>query len=91
MDDVLQFLEESYIDIVFVLTNYTDQLQPLDLNNKSAKDILKAKFQQWCTDQIFGDVPLKPVIFSMHIMKPLGAQWLMEFSSYMDANPDIIQ
>ena len=26
----------------------------------------------------------------MHIMKPLGAQWLIEFSSYMDANPDII-
>ena len=49
-DDVLQLLEESYIDIV----NCTDQLQLLDLSiNKSAKDFLKAKFQQWYSDQIF--------------------------------------
>ena len=27
----------------------------------------------------------------MHVMKPLGAQWLIQFSSYMDANPDIIR
>ena len=93
---MLQLLEESYVDIVFVPSNCTDQLQPLDLSvNKSAKDFLKAKFQQWYTDQIFeqqqDDMPLKPVTFPMHIMKPLRAQWLIEFSSYMDANPDIVR
>ena len=36
-------------------------------------------------------MPLKPVTFPMHIMKPLGVQLLVEFSSYMDANPDIIR
>ena len=76
--------------------NCTDRLQPLDLSiNKSAKDFLKAKFQQWYSDQIFeqqkDNVPLKPVTFPMHVMKPLGAQWLIQFSSYMDANPDIIR
>ena len=95
-DDVLQLLEENYIDVAFVPPNCTDRLQPLDLSiNKSAKDFFKAKFQQWYSDQIFeqqkDDVPLEPVTFPMHMMKPLGAQWLIQFSSYMHANPDIIR
>ena len=74
---MLQLLEENYIDVIFVPPNCTDQLQPLDLSmNKSAKDLLKAKFQQWYSDQIFeqkDDVPLEPVTFPMHVMKPIGA------------------
>ena len=47
-DDVLQLLEQSFIDVVFVPPNCTDQLQRLDLSvNKSAKDFLRGKFQQW--------------------------------------------
>ena len=36
-------------------------------------------------------MPLEPVTFPMHMMKPLGAQWLIEFSSYMHVNPPIIR
>ena len=43
-DEVLQLLEDNFIDVVFVPLNCTDQLQPLDLSvNKSAKDIFKEK------------------------------------------------
>jgi len=94
-DDVLQLLEESFIDVVFVPLNCTDQLQPLDLNvNKSAKDYLRGKFQQWYSDKIFDQQEdgstLQPVTFPMHVMKPLGAQWLIEFYSYMQDHADIV-
>lgn len=42
-DEVLKLLEDSNVDVVFVLPNHTDRLQPLDLSvNKSAKDYLKS-------------------------------------------------
>jgi len=51
-DDLLQLLQENFIDVVFVPTNFTDQLQPLDLSvNKSVKDYLRGKFQQWYSDK----------------------------------------
>ena len=58
-DDVLQLLEESYIDMVFVLPNCTDQLQLLDQLLQLldycyliCQRLLKAKFQQWYADHI---------------------------------------
>ena len=77
-DDIWQLLEQSFIDVVFVPPNCTDQLQPLDLSvNKSAKDFLRGKFQHWYSDKIFDQYEdgstLQPVTFPMHVMKPLGA------------------
>jgi len=95
-DEVLKLLEDSNVDVVFVLPNCTDRLQPLDISvNKSAKDYLKSQFQQWYSDQIFeqhnDDTPLQRVKFPMQVMKPLGAQWMIDFYSYMQHNPDSSQ
>ena len=94
-DDVLQLLEQSFIDVVFVPPNCTNQFQPLDLSvNKSAKEFLRGKFQQWYSDKIFDlrkdGSTLQPVTFPMHVMKPLGAHWLLEYYSYTEDHPDII-
>ena len=94
-DDILQLLKQSFIDVVFVPPNCTDQLQPLDLSvNKSTKEFLRGKFQQWYLDKIFDQrkdgSTLQPVTFPMHVMKPLGAHWLLEYYSYMQDHPDIV-
>jgi len=88
-------LKDSNIDVVFVPPNCTDMLQLLDLSvNKSAKDYLKSRFQQWYSDQIFEQhndrTSLQPVKFPMQVMKLLGAQWMIDFYSYMQSNPDIV-
>ena len=45
--EVLELLEENHIYVVFVPSNCTDKLQPLDLSvNKPAKDHLWQKFHK---------------------------------------------
>ena len=76
--DVLQILEHNNIDVISVPPNCTGSLQPLDLSvNKSAKDFLGSKFEQWYAQQIFEQGNLIPIKFPMTLMKPLGAQWVM--------------
>ena len=51
--DVIKLLDHHGIDIVYVPANCTGELQPLDLSvNKSVKDIIKQRFQEWYADQI---------------------------------------
>ena len=93
-DEVLQLLEDSFIDVVSVPPNCTDQLQSLDLSvNKSAKDFLKRKFREWYSDEIFDQneegSTLKPVTFPMHVMKPIGLEWLKDFYACIKNNADI--
>ena len=91
-DDVLQVLEDHNIDVISVPPNCTDSLQPLDPSvNKSAKDFLRSKFEQWYAQQIFEQGDLMPIKFPMTLMKPLGAQWVMELYSYMLNHPEIIR
>ena len=91
-DNVLQVLEDNDIDIIYVPPNCTNSLQPLDLSvNKSAKDFLKRKFKQWYAQQIFEQGDVIPIKFPMNMMKPLGAQWLMELHSYLLNHPDNIR
>ena len=91
-DDVLQVLEDHNIDVISVPPNCTDSLQPLDLSvNKSAKDFLRSKFEQWYAQQIFEQGDLIPIKFPMTLMKPLGAQWVMELYSYMLNHPEIMR
>ena len=51
---MLNLLEANHVDTVFILANYTDHLQPLDLSiNKPAKDFLRGKFEERYAAQIF--------------------------------------
>ena len=95
--NVLQLLEENHVDIVFVPPNCTDRLQPLDLSvNKPGKDFLRDKFQQWYSDKVFdqlckNEASLEPIKFPLQVMKPLGAQWIMELHAHMLTKPEIIK
>ena len=78
--------------MVFVPTNCTDQIQPLDLSfNKPAKDFLKRKFEEWYSEQIFIDGATAPFNFSLDVMKPICAQWIKDLYKYISDHPDIIQ
>ena len=75
-DRILQLLEDNNIDTVFVPPNCTGELQPMDLSvNKSVKDLLRAKFQEWYASEVFSSYQgsgsqIEPVKFPMSQMSP---------------------
>ena len=80
---VFRMLEDNNILYVIVPSNCTDILQPLDLSvNKSAKDFMRSKFQEWyggiiykqLEDQIEEEVDMR-----LSVMKPLTAGWIIDF------------
>ena len=51
--------------------------------NKSVKDFLRLKFQEWYSSEVFrsyrgSSSQIESVKFPMSQMKSLGAQWLMD-------------
>ena len=77
--------------------NCTDSLQPLDVSvNKPAKDFLRAKFQEWYSEKIRDSINSEKsekehvVDLKLSIVKPMGAQWLIELYDYMLQKPDLI-
>ena len=97
-EDVLKMLEDNHIERVVVPVNCTDRLQPLDFSiNKSAKEFLRRKFQEWFVDQIAAQlednaqwVNAQRVDTRLSIMKPLGARWLVQLYEYLCFNPSLI-
>ena len=92
---VLSLLEKNNILMAVVPGNCTNRLQPLDISaNKPAKELLRGKFQTWYSDQICQTmkegVAEKSIDLKMSIVKPLGAQWLIELYNYMKSKPEII-
>lgn len=92
-EKILTLLEENIL-YVTVPSNCTDRLQPLDVSlNKSAKDFMKSKFQEWygsiICSQLENDIR-EPVDMRLSIMKPLTAQWMIEMYDYFVCNPSII-
>ena len=86
-------LDHHGIDIVYVPANCTGELQPLDLSvNKSLKDFIKQKFQEWYADRIVQQKEdgnsVKPKV--LREIKSLGVQWIVKAVDYMMANPTII-
>lgn len=91
----MSLLESRNILIAIVPANCTDRLQPLDVRvNKPVKDFLQSKFQSWYSDQICtslrGDEYERTVDLGMSVVKPLGAQWLIEMYDYTKSRPFII-
>ena len=91
-DDVLKMLEDNNVDVVYVPANCTDCLQPVDLSvNKPVKNFLKGKFELWYSDQMSEQGDSTPIKFPMQLMKPLGAQWMMDVHCYIQNHPELIK
>lgn len=92
---ILFLLSSNNFLVAVVPGNCIDRLQPLDVSvNKSAKDFLRQKFQQWYADKISESLrngETEPVVnLGMGVVKPLGAQWLQELYDYMLLHPEVI-
>ena len=95
--DIMELLEQNNIDVVFVLANCTDRLQPLDVSvNKAAKNFLRGQFQKWYSSQVCqqlqnSEAEKEPIDLRLSVVKPLGAKWLVDMYDYFKSQPDIIK
>ena len=82
VQSVLDLLKENNIFYILIPPNTTDKLHPFDLSvNKSAKDFMKSKFQEWCSNMIekqLEDEVEEEVDMRLSIMKPLSAKWIID-------------
>ena len=98
-EDFLYTLKSNILVYVTIPPNWTDKLQPMDLSvNKSAKDFLKAQFQNWYAEQFVtyidkhsDKVEAVKIDLSLTTMKPLGAKWLVKLYDHVCTNPTIIR
>ena len=96
-DPVLSLLESNNIHTCLLPPNTTDRLQPMDISvNKPAKDFIRQKFDGWYAEQVMSQLneddnaPVKPVDFTLPIMRELSAKWIVEMASYISDHPSII-
>ena len=92
---LLQLLQDNDIRVVMVPANCTDRLQPLDVSvNKPAKTFLREQFHKWYAEKICQHIreetAVTPVDLRLSIVKPLGAQWMIQLYDYMKSKPEII-
>ena len=88
--DVLDVITKNNICVVNVPANMTKFYQPLDLTvNGHAKRFFKSKFSAWYADQISKQlnegvkIDELDVKFRLTTMKPLHAQWVVDFYNEM--------
>ena len=93
-DDVTSLLTEHNVYVVLVPNNMTHLFQPLDLTvNKHYKSFLKRLFSKWYSQQIEKQLSIGKKIeevdikFTLTTIKPLHAQWLVEFYDEMTSEP----
>ena len=92
---VLSLLEEYHLMYVIVPPNCTDRLQPLDVSvNRAAKHFIRGKFESWYADRIMAQQEsgqdIQPVDLRLSVVKPIGAQWMIDLYDYLKGNPSII-
>ena len=75
----------------------TDRLQPLDVSvNRATKHFIRGKFESWFADRIMAQQEsgqdIQPVDLRLHVsvVKPIGAQWMINLYDYLKGNPSII-
>ena len=94
--ELLTLLDDHNINVILIPPNCTDRLQPLDLSvNKAAKEFLRRKFHEWYAKQVClqleQNAKHSSVDLRLSIVKPLGAQWMVELYDYLKGKPDIIR
>ena len=99
-DSINSLLEANNIQVALLPANATDLLQPMDIAvNKSAKDVLKRRFEQWYSDEVtkqlegiedIESIEVQPVDMCSAAMNVLTAKWLVEMGEYLSENPQIV-
>jgi len=94
--ELLTLLDASNINVILIPPNCTNRLQPLDLSiNKAAKEFLHRKFHEWYAKQVClqlqQNAKQSPIDLHLSIVKPLGAQLMVELYDYFKGRPDIIR
>jgi len=92
---VLNLSEENHLMYVLVPANCTDCLQPLDVSvNRAAKHFKRTKFDGWHADRIIAQQVsgqnIQPVDLRLSVVKPVGAQWMIDLYDYLKGHPNII-
>ena len=64
--------------------------------NKAAKEFLRRKFHEWYAKQVCSQLqqnakPWPSVDLRLSIVKPLGAQWMVELYDNLKGKPNIIR
>ena len=94
--EVFQLLEDNHIYVVSIPANCMDRLQPMDLSvNKCIKDFMKKEFAAWYSEKVYEKLDEEveeqtPVDLRLSVMKPLGAQWLINAFNYLLSNNEIV-
>ena len=93
--DVFDLFEDNNISIALVPANCTDRLQPMDVSvNKAAKDFLCQRFREWYASQICQQIDegdSSAVDLRLNVVKPLGAQWMIQLYDYLKLHPEVIK
>ena len=96
-NEVQTLVEENKILTVFVPSNCTDLLQPLDLSvNKAVKERLRQHFRSWYSEQVKEKLQVGEEIenitvdLRMSVMKELGARWIVSACDHIRSHPEII-
>ena len=91
---IIKLLEDNHVRIAMVPPNCTDQLQPLDVSvNKVVKNFLRQQFEKWYVTQVcqqFKRGDNSAVDLKISVVKPLGAQWIIDAINYLERNPNIV-
>ena len=94
-EELLKFLDAKNIDVILIPPNCMDRLQPLDLSiNKAAKGFLRKQFHTWYAKQVCTKLEQdkkQSVDLCSSVVKPLGAQRMVDLYNHLKSKPDMIR